>query len=48
MQDERVLSGTDNTPTRHGRACPGHPSLNNVSKEGVDARRKAGHDSLGF
>ena len=30
---------------RHARACRGHPRLSsNVSKQGVDARHKAGHD----
>jgi hypothetical protein len=32
--------------SRHGRACPGHPRLNEraVCKD-VDARHKAGHDA---
>jgi len=32
--------------SRHGRACPGHPRLNErVVYKDVDARHKAGHDA---
>ena len=37
------VSEVSQIPTRHGRACPGHPRLACCNK-GVDGRHEAGHD----
>ena len=38
--------GRSHAHFRHGRACPGHPRLDNsMSEKGVDARGQRGHDA---
>jgi len=32
------------TPSRHARACPGHPRLSLLKRQDVDGRNKSGHD----
>jgi hypothetical protein len=39
-----VILRRERRSDRHGRACPGHPRLEQRTIKDVDARHKAGHD----